>query len=140
MAEMELEHLDLNGNPLQYSCLENPRDGGAWWAAVYGVAQSRTRPKRLSSSSRFADPLTLYLIVVVLIQEILYRRYFYWMNHTYFLSSYDLVYYCIVNETWISPKTFSTSFYMYKHFEIFVKIKAKITETIYSFTYLNTFC
>ena len=40
-----------NGNPLQCSCLENPRDGGAWWAAVYGVAQSRTRPKRLSSSS-----------------------------------------------------------------------------------------
>ena len=32
-----------NGNSLQYSCLENPRDGGAWWAAVYGVAQSRTR-------------------------------------------------------------------------------------------------
>ena len=31
-----------NGNPLQFSCLENPRDGGAWWAAVYGVAQSRT--------------------------------------------------------------------------------------------------
>ena len=31
-----------NGNPLQYSCLENPRDGGAWWAAVYEVAQSRT--------------------------------------------------------------------------------------------------
>ena len=41
-----------NGNPLQCSCLENPRDGGAWWAAVYGVAQSRTRLKRLSSSSR----------------------------------------------------------------------------------------
>ena len=40
-----------NGNPLQCSCLENPRDGGAWWAAVYGVAQSRTRQKRLSSSS-----------------------------------------------------------------------------------------
>ena len=40
-----------NGNPLQYSCLENPRDGGAWWAAVYGVAQSQTRVKRLSSSS-----------------------------------------------------------------------------------------
>ena len=41
-----------NGNPLQYSCLENPRGGGAWWAAVYGVAQSRTRLKWLSSSSR----------------------------------------------------------------------------------------
>ena len=41
-----------NGNPLQRSCLENPRDGGAWWAAVSGVAQSRTRLKRLGSSSR----------------------------------------------------------------------------------------
>ena len=40
-----------NGNPLQRSCLENPRDGGAWWAAVSGVVQSRTRLKRLSSSS-----------------------------------------------------------------------------------------
>ena len=40
-----------NGNPLQCSCLENPRDGGAWWAAVYGVAQGQTRLKRLSSSS-----------------------------------------------------------------------------------------
>ena len=40
-----------NGNPLQCSCLENPRDGGAWWAAISGVAQSRTRLKRLSSSS-----------------------------------------------------------------------------------------
>ena len=40
-----------NGNPLQYSCLEKPRDWGAWWAAVYGVAQSWTRRKWLSSSS-----------------------------------------------------------------------------------------
>ena len=40
-----------NGNPLQCSCLENPRDGGAWWAAIYGVAQNRTRLKCLSSSS-----------------------------------------------------------------------------------------
>ena len=40
-----------NGNPLQCSCLENPRDGRAWWAAVYGVAESQTRLKRLSSSS-----------------------------------------------------------------------------------------
>ena len=40
-----------NGNPLQCSCLENPMDGGAWWAAICGVAQSRTRLKRLSSSS-----------------------------------------------------------------------------------------
>ena len=40
-----------NGNPLQCSCLENPSDGGAWWAAVYGIAQSWTRLKRLSSNS-----------------------------------------------------------------------------------------
>ena len=43
-----------NGNPLQCSCLENPRDGGAWWTAVYEVAQSRTRLKQLSSSSSTA--------------------------------------------------------------------------------------
>ena len=42
-----------NGNPLQYPCLKNPRDRGAWWAAVYGVAQSQTRMKQLSSC-RFA--------------------------------------------------------------------------------------
>ena len=42
-----------NGNPLQCSCLENPRDGGAWWAAVDGVAQSRTQLKRRSSSREF---------------------------------------------------------------------------------------
>ena len=41
----------FNGNPLQCSCLENPRDGGASWAAVYGVAQSQTQLKRISSSS-----------------------------------------------------------------------------------------
>ena len=40
-----------NGNPLQCSCLENPRDGGAWWAAVYGVPQSQTQLKQLRSSS-----------------------------------------------------------------------------------------
>ena len=60
-----------NGNPLQCSCLENPRDGGAWWAAVYGVAQSQTRLKRFSSSSMslivtldigFQHPFTLYII------------------------------------------------------------------------------
>ena len=42
-----------NGNPLQCSCLENPRDGGAWWTAIYGVAQSRTQLKWLSSSNTY---------------------------------------------------------------------------------------
>ena len=48
-----------NGNPLQCSCLENPRDGGAWWAAVYGVAQSWTRLKRLSSCSSSSSRTSL---------------------------------------------------------------------------------
>ena len=47
-----------NGNPLQCSCLENPRDGLAWWAAIYGVAQSQTRLKRLSSSSSICTYLS----------------------------------------------------------------------------------
>ena len=48
-----------NGNPLQCSCLENPRDGGAWWAAVYGVAQRQTRLKWFSSSKgRFRHWIT----------------------------------------------------------------------------------
>ena len=46
-----------NGNPLQYSCLENPKDRGAWCAAVYGAAQSWTRLKRLSSSSSSIDAM-----------------------------------------------------------------------------------
>ena len=44
-----------NGNPLQYACLENPMDRGAWWAAVHGVAKSWTRLKQLSSSSRYGN-------------------------------------------------------------------------------------
>ena len=58
-----------NGNPLQCSCLENPRDRGDWWAAVYGVAQSRTRLKRLSSSS------STYLIASSLLLWLLFSRF-----------------------------------------------------------------
>ena len=54
-----------NGNPLQCSCLENPRDGGACWAAVSGVAQSRTRLKRLSSSSSSISALIHFLLQVL---------------------------------------------------------------------------
>ena len=51
-----------NGNPLQCSCLENPRDGGAWWAAVYGVAQSWTQLTRLSSSRSRGCPGSIFII------------------------------------------------------------------------------
>ena len=54
-----------NGNPLQCSCLENPRDGGAWWAAVYGVAQSWIQLKRLSSSSVKSDNQNVTVIILL---------------------------------------------------------------------------
>ena len=57
-----------NGNPLQCSCLENLRDGAAWWAAIYGVAQSRTRLKRLSNSRQKANKKILAL------NEAIYQR------------------------------------------------------------------
>ena len=57
-----------NGNPLQCSCLESPRDGAAWWAAVYGVAQSRTRLKRLSSSSSSSSTVRCPRLTLDLIQ------------------------------------------------------------------------
>ena len=60
-----------NGNPLQCSCLENPRDGGTWWAAVYGVTQSRTRLTRLSSSSSIClnVKIPLHLHIKSMLQE-----------------------------------------------------------------------
>ena len=58
-----------NGNPLQCSCLGNPRDGGAWWAAVYGVAQSQTRLKWLSSSSSSS---TYYILECIFKVNLMY--------------------------------------------------------------------
>ena len=55
-----------NGNPLQCSCLENPRDSRAWWAAVYGVTQSRTRLKQLSSSSKIGLVIFFTILLTLL--------------------------------------------------------------------------
>ena len=77
MGSLRVGHFSLscigggNGNPLRCSCLENPRDGGAWWAAVDGVAQSQTRLKRLSSSSSsglislFLNIIAFYILQVI---------------------------------------------------------------------------
>ena len=54
-----------NGNPLQCSCLENPRDGGAWWAAIYGIAQSGTRLKWLSSSNSVFICILIFSMLLV---------------------------------------------------------------------------
>ena len=65
-----------HGNPLQCSCLENPREGGACWAAVYGVTQSRTRLKRLISSSSAYWNLKLSYVFIDLIQSKIFGGYF----------------------------------------------------------------
>jgi len=59
-----------NGNSFQCSCLENPRDGGAWWAAIYRVAQSRTQQKRLSSSSIHIYTYTTSSLHIHLLKDI----------------------------------------------------------------------
>ena len=71
-----------NGNPLQCSCLENPRDGGAWWAAVYGVAQGRTRLKRLSSSSSSWRGSRQRAVVMANHQRRPQTLLYLWLSHT----------------------------------------------------------
>ena len=68
-----------NGNLLQCSCLENPRDGGAWWAAIYGVAQSRTRLTWLSSSNHM--------------EKIIYINISQWFYRILCFSDYEIVFY-----------------------------------------------
>ena len=83
-----------NGNPLQCSCLENPRDGGAWWAAVYGVAQSWTRLKQLSSSCSSSSSSSSITI---------FAKCFLWATqcsnnlHIIILSLWDMYYFEVKN-------------------------------------------
>ena len=58
-----------NGNPLQCSCLENPRVSRAWWAAIYGVAQSQTQPKWLSSSSSLSHSIVFLYFFALITKE-----------------------------------------------------------------------
>ena len=76
-----------NGNPLQYSCLENPRDGGAWWTAVYGVAQSWTRLKRLSSSSSSSYGLKYLNEIINCIFFTDNPKTYFYNNSCYYVSS-----------------------------------------------------
>ena len=85
-----------NGNPLQCSCLKNPRDRGAWWAAVCGVAQSRTRLKRLSSSSS---------------STIWTQSYYLLTFFTFLLCSYYVV--SFASLTSVTARSRTTSKYMY---------------------------
>ena len=80
-----------NDNPLQCSCLENPRDGGAWWAAVYGVAQSRTWLKRLSSSSSSSSIPSLWFI----------DQFTIWKKFTYSNLDIILIHWCQWNSKYL---------------------------------------
>ena len=88
-----------NGSPLQCSCLENPRERGAWWAAVYGVAQSWTPLKRLSSSSNSSYVLVFglfYKIVISCITKCVTKPLIKMMTrqleHIYLFKSYTCIY------------------------------------------------
>ena len=85
-----------NGNPLQCSCLENPRDGGAWWATVYGVTQNRTRLKRLSSSMP-NYLLNQFKSLPIVKLPLLYKCFFQsFRNNNY--------YYCSLKTSWSMKK------------------------------------
>ena len=90
-----------NGNPLQCSCLENPRDRGALWASVYGVAQSRTRLKQLSSSSSSKPPR---LDGVFFSSNSLQ----FWFTHKFYKLCFDFrkCFFCI---NWITMSSFKNS-------------------------------
>ena len=88
-----------NGNPLQCSCMEKPRDGGAWWAAVYGLAQSRTRWKWLSSSSSCQDMCHYispwhndkYLLLFLILTDELERLRLFYISISYIWSHMKVV-------------------------------------------------
>ena len=90
-----------NGNPLQCSCLENPRDGRAWWTAIYGVTQSRTRLKQLSSSSSSSSSSRMK-------DRILRERWHSTVGDPYYTETWDCSTYFRTRYhpllTWISPK------------------------------------
>ena len=71
-----------NGNPLQCSCLENPRDGGAWWAVIYGVAQSRTWLKWLSSSS--SKTITMINLIMIFHHTKIHSYWLYSSHRTFY--------------------------------------------------------
>ena len=99
--------VERNGNRLQYSCLENPRDGGGWWAAVYGVAQSPTQLKWLSSS--------MYSVAVILHVSWLWL----WKCFIFILQLFSLLFptlYCKSQRTNIIYMCVYIYIYIYKIF------------------------
>ena len=95
-------NLRVHGNPLQCSCLENPRDGGAWWAAVYGVEQSWTRLKGLSSSEDY--PIIFIHFLDYFVKKSSYLDSFcYYFNFVYFTYYFIVLFrqsFCYFSDIW----------------------------------------
>ena len=112
-----------NGNPLQCSCLENPRDSRAWWAAVYGVSQSQTRLKQLSSSSIY----TFYIKCISINSKFpIYPSPFPFGNHKFVFYVFNHFY--MYSSVALSPFTLSDKHYHHQSLELFSFCK---TETLY---------
>ena len=126
---------DGNGNPLPCSCLENPRDGGAWWAAVYGVTQSRTRLKRLSSSMliiRFSPHSISYLLfrishhfILCASFHIVFSDLFHWKS----LQLYNVLYNHFLNFSLMTTFSFGRYFILF-----FVKCESYFVIVFYCFS------
>ena len=107
-----------NGNPLHYSCLENPRDGGAWWAVIYGVAQSQTRLKRLSylAAAAAAGTSAIFLLTlgrVIPSVSVLYRSIFLkseLISKNSCVSGSQSRDFCPLGDIWQCPETFLRAF------------------------------
>ena len=80
-----------NGNPLQCSCLENPREGGALWAAAYGVAQSRTRLKWLSNSSSSILKNNSFCMLTLIVYKFVVFTYHFQDNFSWFFGIFYIV-------------------------------------------------
>ena len=97
---------ERNGNPLQCSCLENPWDGGAWWAAVYGVAQSRTRLKWLSSSSsRLVMSIPVHVLIAIFMSSA--------VKHPFVFAYFQLDFLVLTGEF--------TEFFIYSRYGSFIR-------------------
>ena len=97
-----------NGNPLQCSCLENPRDGGAWWAAVYGVTQSWTRLKRLSSSSPFiCFPFLLWFSILFTLE----KTFHYFFKGRFSIAEFLFLFFFFFFQFLLSEKLFICHFF-----------------------------
>ena len=135
-----------NGNPLQCSCLENPRDGGAWWAAIYGVTQSRTRLKRRGSiSSNDIEHLfvCIFSLCVCSLVKYLFKSFAHFLFGCFLITEFSeyfiksvctfLSYICIEN----SSLVYDLSFLYFKVFFLQHKFLIVVKSNLSKFSFMD---